>query len=107
MTILETPPMMIVGMVGYVETPRGLRSPLSPPPPPPRSSKNAAKMKPDAAAPTTTPPQNIADFAAMGMHAPLPLFVSPSPSLSLPPVLWGDDEVQFFSTKKFRFLVST
>mmetsp|Transcript_2307 Transcript_2307/g.4566 ORF Transcript_2307/g.4566 Transcript_2307/m.4566 type:complete len:399 (+) Transcript_2307:52-1248(+) len=25
-TILETPPMVIVGMVGYVETPRGLRS---------------------------------------------------------------------------------
>lgn len=24
-TILETPPMMVVGIVGYVETPRGLR----------------------------------------------------------------------------------
>lgn len=25
-TIVETPPMMVVGIVGYVETPRGLRS---------------------------------------------------------------------------------
>lgn len=25
-TIVETPPMVIVGVVGYVETPRGLRS---------------------------------------------------------------------------------
>lgn len=25
-TIIETPPMMLVGIVGYVETPRGLRS---------------------------------------------------------------------------------
>jgi large subunit ribosomal protein L3e len=25
-TIIETPPMVIVGVVGYVETPRGLRS---------------------------------------------------------------------------------
>lgn len=24
-TILETPPMMVVGVVGYIETPRGLR----------------------------------------------------------------------------------
>ena len=26
MTIIETPPMIIVGIVGYVKTPRGLRS---------------------------------------------------------------------------------
>jgi large subunit ribosomal protein L3e len=25
-TILETPPMMIVGVVGYIETPHGLRA---------------------------------------------------------------------------------
>merc|ERR1712086_378772 len=25
-TVLETPPMVVVGLVGYVETPRGLRS---------------------------------------------------------------------------------
>ena len=25
-TVIETPPMVIVGVVGYVETPRGLRS---------------------------------------------------------------------------------
>jgi len=25
-TILETPPMVVVGVVGYVKTPRGLRS---------------------------------------------------------------------------------
>ena len=25
-TIVETPPMMIVGLVGYIETPRGMRS---------------------------------------------------------------------------------
>lgn len=25
-TILETPPMMIVGVVGYIETPKGLRA---------------------------------------------------------------------------------
>lgn len=25
-TIVETPPMMVVGVVGYVNTPRGLRS---------------------------------------------------------------------------------
>jgi large subunit ribosomal protein L3e len=25
-TIVETPPMVVVGVVGYVETPRGLRS---------------------------------------------------------------------------------
>jgi large subunit ribosomal protein L3e len=25
-TVIETPPMMVVGVVGYVETPRGLRS---------------------------------------------------------------------------------
>lgn len=25
-TIIETPPMMIVGVVGYIETPRGLRT---------------------------------------------------------------------------------
>jgi len=25
-TIIETPPMVIVGMVGYIETPRGLRA---------------------------------------------------------------------------------
>jgi large subunit ribosomal protein L3e len=25
-SVLETPPMVIVGVVGYVETPRGLRS---------------------------------------------------------------------------------
>jgi ribosomal protein L3 len=25
-TIIETPPMVVVGVVGYVETPRGLRS---------------------------------------------------------------------------------
>lgn len=24
-TIIETPPMMVVGVVGYIETPRGLR----------------------------------------------------------------------------------
>lgn len=24
-TIVETPPMMVVGVVGYIETPRGLR----------------------------------------------------------------------------------
>lgn len=26
MTIIETPPMIVVGVVGYVKTPRGLRS---------------------------------------------------------------------------------
>ena len=26
MTIIETPPLMVVGVVGYVETPRGLRA---------------------------------------------------------------------------------
>lgn len=25
MSIIETPPMMVVGVVGYIETPRGLR----------------------------------------------------------------------------------
>ncbi len=25
-TIVETPPMILVGLVGYIETPRGLRS---------------------------------------------------------------------------------
>ena len=25
-TVIETPPMIVVGVVGYVETPRGLRS---------------------------------------------------------------------------------
>ena len=25
-TIIETPPMVVVGLVGYIETPRGLRS---------------------------------------------------------------------------------
>lgn len=25
MTIVETPPMVVVGVVGYIETPRGLR----------------------------------------------------------------------------------
>ena len=25
-TIIETPPLMVVGLVGYVETPRGLRT---------------------------------------------------------------------------------
>lgn len=25
-TIVETPPMMVVGIVGYIETPRGLRA---------------------------------------------------------------------------------
>ena len=25
-TVIETPPMVVVGVVGYVETPRGLRS---------------------------------------------------------------------------------
>jgi len=25
-TVIETPPMVVVGVVGYIETPRGLRS---------------------------------------------------------------------------------
>jgi large subunit ribosomal protein L3e len=25
-TVLETPPMVVVGMVGYIDTPRGLRA---------------------------------------------------------------------------------